>query len=284
MMQTTIKLFLMDGEPTGRIKCSFSSGWNGCGYKIPSSDLSKSDDIEILKSAGVYFLFGYDEDDNDVVYIGQGNIRQNGQGVLYRIKEPHNQITDWKTCVIFVSTGDSPLGPTELNYLENKFTKLSQQAGRYIVKNGNTPNPAKLSEEAQADMNLFVSNASIILSTLGYKVLEPIVSKKEKKNIDSNIYTYSFSGLTAKGIVTNEGFVLLKGSQLNPEDKFAKRWKEKMPDMRQKYASKIIDNVTTDDILFRSSSGAACFCSGQSVSGPKCWFDNKGVSLENKTK
>ena len=220
-MQTTIKLFLMDGDPTGRIKCSFSSGWNGCGYKIPASDLNKSDDIEILKSAGVYFLFGYDEYDNDVVYIGQGNIRQNGQGVLYRIKEPHNQISDWKTCVIFVSTGDSPLGPTELNYLENKFTKLSQQTGRYIVKNGNTPNPAKLSEEDQADMNLFVTNASIILSTLGYKVLEPIVSKKEKKNIDDNVYTYSFSGLTAKGLVTNEGFVLLRGSQLNTEDKFA---------------------------------------------------------------
>ena len=41
-----------------------------CGYKISSSDLSKSDGIGILKSAGVYFLFGYDEDDNDVVYIG----------------------------------------------------------------------------------------------------------------------------------------------------------------------------------------------------------------------
>lgn len=283
-MQTTIKLFLMDGDPTGRIKCSFSSGWNGCGYKIPSSDLNKSDDIEVLKSAGVYFLFGYDEDDNDVVYIGQGNIRQNGQGVLYRIKEPHNQINDWKTCVIFVSTGDSPLGPTELNYLENKFTKLSQQAGRYIVKNGNTPNPAKLSEEDQADMNLFVTNASIILSTLGYKVLEPIISKKEKKNIDDNVYTYFFSGLTAKGIVTNEGFVLLRGSQLNTEDKFAERWKEKLPIIRQKYADKINNNVTTDDILFRSPSGAANFCSGQSVSGPKNWFDIKGISLENRTK
>jgi len=283
-MQTTIKLFLMDGDPTGRIKCSFSSGWNGCGYKIPASDLNKSDDIDILKSAGVYFLFGYDEEDNDVVYIGQGNIRQNGQGVLYRIKEPHNQIKDWKTCVIFVSTGDSPLGPTELNYLENKFTKLSQQAGRYIVKNGNTPNPAKLSEEDQADMNLFVTNASIILSTLGYKVLEPVISKKEKKHIDDNVYTYSFNGLIAKGLVTNEGFVLLKGSQLNTEDKFAERWKDKLPANRQKHVDKIQNNVTIEDILFKSPSGAANFCSGQSVSGPKNWFDIKGISLENRTK
>lgn len=283
-MQTTIKLFLMDGDPAGRIKCSFSSGWNGCGYKIPASDIYKCDDIEILKTAGVYFLFGFDEDDNEVVYIGQGNIRQNGQGVLYRIKEPHNQIPDWKTCVIFVSTGDSVIGPTELNYLENKFTKLSKEAGRFVVKNGNTPNHAKLSEEDQADMDLFVKNASIILSTLGYKVLVPVVSKKEKKSIEDNIYTYKFSGLSAYGILTNEGFVLLKGSELNPESKFAERWKEKLPQQRMKFADKIKNNITISDILFRSPSGAACFCSGQSVSGPKCWFDTKGISLENKTK
>lgn len=280
-MQTTIKLFLMDGEPTGRIKCSFSSGWNGCGYKIPSSDLDKCNDIEILKTAGVYFLFGYDEEDNDVVYIGQGNIRQNNQGVLFRIKEPHNQINDWKNCVVFVST-DNSIGPTELNYLENKFTKLSLQARRYIVKNGNTPNPAKLSEEDQADMNLFIKNASIILSTLGYRVLEPIVAKKKINKED--IYTYKFSGNEAKGIVTNDGFVLLKGSQLNTEDKFAERWKEKLPALRLAQVDKISNNVTTSDILFRSSSGAANFCSGQSISGPKCWFDSNGVSLENKGK
>lgn len=278
-MQTTIKLFLMDGDPSNRIKCSFSSGWNGCGYKVPASDIDKCDDIEVLKSAGVYFLFGYDEDENEVVYIGQGNIRQNGQGVLNRIKEPHNQIPDWKNCVIFVST-DNSLGPTELNYLENKFTKLSQQAGRYIVKNGNTPNPAKLSEEDQADMTLFIKNASIILSTLGYRVLEPVVQNKKNKVEDE--YTYKFSGLEAKGIVTNDGFVLLKGSQLNTEDKFAERWKEKLPPIRLKYSDKISNNVTIADILFKSSSGAANFCSGQSVSGPKNWFDKNGNTLENK--
>ena len=243
--------------------------------------MDKCDDIDLLKSAGVYFLFGYDEDDNDVVYIGQGNIRQNGQGVLYRIKEPHNQMADWKNCVIFVSN-DNSIGPTELNYLENKFTKLSLQAGRFSVKNGNTPNPSKLSEEDQADMNLFIQNASIILSTLGYRVLEPVVTKKKINQED--IYSYKFIGNEAKGIVTNDGFVLLKGSQLNSEDKFAERWREKLPAMRLIHSDKISNDVTTADILFRSSSGAANFCSGQSISGPKCWLNSNNISLENRTK
>lgn len=283
-MQTTIKLFLMDGTATGRIKCSFSSGWSGLAYKIPVSEIDKCGDIEILKTAGIYFLFGYDEDDdtNEVVYIGQGNIRQNGQGVLYRVKEPHNQIPEWKTCVIFVSTGDA-IGPTELNYLENKFTKLAQQSGRYIVKNGNTPNPSKLSEEDEADMKLFIDNSSIVLSTLGYRVIEPVITKKEKKILDDNTYTYRFGDKVAKGYINNEGFVLLKGSQLATEDKFAERWKEKLPKERARYADKIKDGITIDNIQFRSSSGAAKFCSGQSISGPKCWFDIKGISLEKRT-
>ena len=40
-MKTTIKLFLMDGAATGRIKCSFSSSWIGLAYKIPVSEIDK---------------------------------------------------------------------------------------------------------------------------------------------------------------------------------------------------------------------------------------------------
>ena len=276
-MQTTIKLFLMDGSATGRIKCSFSSGWNGYGYKIPASDINKCDNIDLLKNAGIYFLFGYDEEDNEIVYIGQGNIRQNKQGVLCRVKEPHNQIPNWNTCVIFVSS-DNSIGPTELNYLENKFTKMAIIADRYKIMNGNTPNPAKISEEDEADMNLFVENVNIILGTLGYKVLEPLLVRKEKKDV----LTYTFSGKVAKGLVTNDGFVLLKGSQLNDEKSFAGRWKEKLPIQREHFKDKIDNYITTGDILFKSPSGAACFCSGQSVSGPKAWVDSKGIALEKK--
>lgn len=73
-MQTTIKLFLMDGDATGRIKCSFSSGWNGYGYKIPASDINKCEDIEILKTAGIYFLVRlYTDEEIDIDYYGAAN-------------------------------------------------------------------------------------------------------------------------------------------------------------------------------------------------------------------
>lgn len=75
----TLKLFLMDGEPSGRIKCSLAN-WTGIAYKIPRTALDKCKDLDILKQSGVYFLFGTDKADNAVVYIGQAGVRKNGKG------------------------------------------------------------------------------------------------------------------------------------------------------------------------------------------------------------
>ena len=36
----TLKLFLIDGEPSGRIKCSLAN-WTGIAYKIPRETLIK---------------------------------------------------------------------------------------------------------------------------------------------------------------------------------------------------------------------------------------------------
>ena len=51
----TIKLFLMDGEPSGRIKCSLAN-WTGIAYKIPRTALDKCKDLDILACVGKKFL------------------------------------------------------------------------------------------------------------------------------------------------------------------------------------------------------------------------------------
>ena len=52
--------------------------------------------------------------------------------------------------------------------------------------------------------------------------------------------------------------------------------------LREKYLtdSHVQDLVTTEDILFSSSSAAADFVLGYSVSGPKTWKANDGRSLK----
>jgi len=48
-------------------------------------------------------------------------------------------------------------------------------AGRYIVKNGNEPNPGNITEEKESEMEEFVEYARIIMGVLGHKTFEPVI-------------------------------------------------------------------------------------------------------------
>lgn len=52
MRGKSVNLFLMDGEASGRIKCSISN-WTGISYKIPRTDLEKCKDRDDLKKSGI---------------------------------------------------------------------------------------------------------------------------------------------------------------------------------------------------------------------------------------
>lgn len=83
----SINLFLMDGAPSGRIKCTLAK-WTGVAYEIPRTELDKCKGRDDLSQSGDYFLFGsYDQTGENVVYIGQAGVRKNGEGILYRLQE-----------------------------------------------------------------------------------------------------------------------------------------------------------------------------------------------------
>lgn len=82
----TINVFLMDGDPTLRIKCTLQN-WTGIAYKIPRTMLDdckdgNSDIVKHLKQTGIYFLLGEDlNSGNRAIYIGQAVARKNGDGL-----------------------------------------------------------------------------------------------------------------------------------------------------------------------------------------------------------
>lgn len=183
----------MDGEPSGRIKCSLAN-WTGIAYKIPRTALDKCKDLDILKQSGVYFLFGTDKADNTVVYIGQAGVRKNGKGLLLRVQEAHNSIDYWTEAVMFTTTNNS-FGPTEISYLENRFCNMAIEAGRYVVKNGNDPNPGNITEETESELEEFIDYAKIVMGTLGHKVFEPFAPSAE--SADTEPVLYHFGVLTS---------------------------------------------------------------------------------------
>ncbi len=272
----TIKLFLMDGEPSGRMKCSLAN-WTGIAYKIPRTALDKCKDLDILKQSGVYFLFGTDKSDNAVVYIGQAGARKNGKGLLLRIQEPHASIDYWTEAVMFTTTNNS-FGPTEISYLENRFCNMAVQSGRYVVKNGNDPNPGNITEETESELEEFIDYAKIVMGTLGHKVFEPFVPSSEAEDAEPVLYL-EYGKERASGKRTSDGFVIFKGSAVNPS--LTKSCPERTIKDRKKYANKINKNgVLISDILLSSPSSAAGFVGGASLSGNALWKDSNGKTLK----
>ena len=284
-----INMFLMDGEVTGKIKCTLSN-WTGVIYKIPRIQLGDLKSRDEMKQSGIYFLFGRDEDkQKDVTYIGQATTRKNGEGVLLRIQE-HTRDThaDYFNDVIILTTQNNSFGPTEISYLENKFTQLAKEAGRYIVKNSNDPNPGNVSEEKESELNEIVENTLMIIGTLGYRVFVPM-TKKVSQDLTDNHSTYLYlkrktkksnKVIEATCERTTEGFVVLEGSQVEIKD--SPYLPASLKEMRQNLiASRVIqDGVLKEKQLFSSPSYAAAFLLGMQTNGRTDWKDQDGRTLK----
>jgi len=178
----------MDGDPSGRIKCTLAN-WTGVAYKIPRTELEKCKGRDDLSQSGVYFLFGTsDQTGESVVYIGQAGVRKNGEGILYRLQE-HKRNPDkdyWTEAVVFTTSNNS-FGPTEISYLENRFTNLSLAAKRYTIKNGNDPTLGNITEEKESELEEFLDYAKIVMGTLGHKVFEPLADVKPVKELNNEV-------------------------------------------------------------------------------------------------
>ena len=69
MPAKNVNYFLMDGTPSGRIKCSINT-WTDVVYRIPRTELEKCSDRKDLSQSGVCFLFGTAEEiDENYVYV-----------------------------------------------------------------------------------------------------------------------------------------------------------------------------------------------------------------------
>lgn len=280
-------LFLMDGDVTGRIKCTLSN-WTGLAYKIPRSYLDKCKDRQDLKQSGVYFLFGKNRNDEDEVYIGQAGIRKNGEGVLFRVAE-HLKDEDYFSDVIMLTTQNDSFGPTEISYLENRFTNMAIDTDRFHVRNGNDPNPGNVTEEKESELEDFVEYSKMVLGVLGYKVFVPLISKDictENQGIsDGLLYLNRKTKKSNKDILaqckrTDEGFVVLKGSMIETIDsnslpKTIKNLRDKCKENKE-----IIDGRLSKNYLFNSPSYAAMFVLGMSRNGRIDWKTKEGKTLK----
>lgn len=289
----SIQLFLMDGEASGRIKCTLAN-WTGVAFKIPRTELDKCKDRDDLKQSGVYFLFGTsDETGKGVVYIGQAGARKNGEEILNRLQEhKRNPEKDYWTEAIVFTTSNNSLGATEISYLENRFCNMALAANRYEVRNGNDPTPGNITEEKESEMEEFIDYAKVIMGTLGHKLFEPlgkpVVNVSESNNNNDAVQgavalhlarnIKKIGRIEADGVQTTEGFVVLQGSHIASVDD------NTIPAVikeRRKKANIDENGILQEDMLFTSPSYAAMFVIGKSANGLTSWKTSDGKTLKS---
>ncbi|MDD5908407.1 MAG: GIY-YIG nuclease family protein [Clostridia bacterium] len=272
----SIELFLANGTADSLITAELSN-WNGKAIKIPRIEISdcKRDDI---KGAGVYFLFCKEEDDSDSVYIGESETIQERLNQRLRDYNADKEKFYWTTAVIFLGRD---LNKALIRYLEDRFVQIARESKRYKVLTKNTYGKTVMKESQTAAMEEFIDNVRILINALGYKVLEPTVHNDPNSTVDDEALFLNLGNASGKGMVTTEGFVLFAGAVLN-EKTSEKSLSKGAATLRKKHlaSNKVKDFVTTENILFSSSSAAADFVTGYSVSGPATWKNAAGVTLK----
>lgn len=273
----SIELFLVNGTADSLIIAELSN-WNGKAIKIPRIEVSSCDRDDITQ-AGVYFLFCKEDDGADSVYIGEAENVKDRLVQHLRDYQSEKEKYYWSTAVVFIGRD---LNKALIRYLENRFVEIARASKRYLVLTKNTYRNTVMKESQVAVMEEFVDNVKILINALGYKVLEPFAQvDSTTATVDDELLYITSGTVNATGKVTAEGFVVFAGATVN-EKMSVKSLSAGMQKQRQKLfdSSKVDNLVTTEDILFSSSSAAADFILGYSVSGPRTWKTKDGRTLK----
>jgi hypothetical protein len=272
----TIKIFLIDGDPNGRMSCDLSS-WSGKAYKIPRIKVKDCADRNDLVGTGVYLLFGKDEEGKDLVYIGEA------ESVFTRLKQHLTQKDFWNETIVFISKDDN-LNKAHVKYLENRLYDIAESAKRYKVQNPSIPTKSSISESDTAEMEEFLENIKMLVNTLGHKVFDEKREFKTKHKGDI-FYIKAARGADGQGEPTSDGFVVLKGS------KAAATIVNSMTPSFITLRQRLIDQAVLidkgeyyefpEDYIFSSPSTAAVIVMGRNANGLTEWKQKDGKTLKD---
>ena len=282
-----IELVLTDGKPEGIITAEIDF-WNAKIIKIPRKYV-KDCNIKDLEFAGVYFLFCKNDEGKDRVYIGEGeNVKtrleqhlsdytgeecEEGKNVKQTLKNNF-----WLTAITITS---EELHKTLIQYLESEFIRIVKECNVYELLNQNNGLNPSIPEYNLDSMKDFIDNAEIIFPSLGYKVLEPLVDKELKQEVNNSENLFIGSNTTKyKGEATtnSNGFMLFKGAKLDPS--VAPSAPDYVIDLRDEHSGKIKNFITIEDIPFDNPRQAACFLTGSSVNALDYWKNKNGKTLK----
>jgi hypothetical protein len=273
--QKTIKIFLMDKDPNGRLSCELTN-WSGKAYKIPRIKIKDCNDREDLANTGIYMLFGKDQNETDQVYIGEA------EETLKRLIQHLSEKDFWNEAIVFISK-DENLNKAHVKYVESRLYQIAKSVGRYEVINKGTPTQSAISESDRAEMEEYISNVKLLVNTLGHKLFEE--KRETSTRTKANIFSIKAArGADAQGQLSAEGFVVFKGSMaagstVDSTSEPVLRLRQTLIDKGVLVAREGYLEFTVD-CIFSSPSSAAMIVMGRPANGLVEWKLQDGKTLK----
>jgi hypothetical protein len=222
-------------------------------------------------------------------------------GSFYRSCKNHIANKDFWNEVIFFVSKDENLTKSHVKYLESRLIQIAFSTRRYKIENYNQSQLSSLPPADRDAMEEFLLYIKLLIGVLGHKFLEEITSIAKKKeeslpitattktdkiieNTSNLELTLSVAGLKASALQTDEGIVVLEGSDA------AKDHTNSLSFGYREIREKLINNgdlilegnkyVFKKNVLFDTASPAAAIIVGYSINGPHTWKDKTGKSLK----
>jgi len=276
MSSATIRIFLVHGDPK-RLRTAELSNWTGKAVAGPRSEFEGIIGREEAGNSGVYFLTGNDpESGKPAIYVGEA------ESIRERIKA-HLEKDFWNQ-IIYFNSKDENLTKAHIRYLEGNLIEQARQANRALVMNGQNSG-AKLPESDRADMEIFLEKIYQLLPVLGVELLVT-TARKAATDTEKELLYCEIKGLKARGHLTPNGFLVLKGSQAVLKDRASAKKYPWPLNMRQGLKDEGVLSVSEDHLIFTrdeefsSPSAAAAVVHGGHANGLIAWKDRNGKTLK----
>lgn len=288
MANDFIQLLIMQEHQN--LKMAEVSNWDGVAFIGKRKHISILSKIEQLKQPGIYFLIGTNNQTEDkTLYIGETeNIANRFQTHSCDKKK------EWFEDFIVFTSKRGDLNKAHVKYLEAAFIELAQENLTTInLDNGcnsNTKKDGKLQSFDLAKADGFKERIIFVLNNLG--LIDFINTGKKENTADENLENIFYLHLkrnnkdkVAKLISVDNGYVLMKGSYLEkePNPSFVKTYEMKRrQDLLASGLIKDFDTYsqTTQDIYFKTPSGAGGLARLSSTNGWQVWKLKDGTTLD----
>ncbi|MBS0224920.1 MAG: GIY-YIG nuclease family protein [Proteobacteria bacterium] len=294
MIGRSIRIFLVDGTSTG-VRTAELGLSTIKALAVPRASLSAVTDRPEVSKTGAYVLIGDDSESpgRKKIYIGEGDT------ILTRLSA-HNKAEDkdfWDECVLFVSK-DQNLNKAHARYLEARLIKLASDAKRATLTNGTAPTVnGWLSEPDEVEMEEFISQARLLLGSLGYDIFEsqsvsppsltstnPIAPPPTSPSVPD--FQYNGDGFAATCLIDSDAgqFIVRSGSLARKHETISlqptyKSLRKQLLDIGVLVEHNDDSFRFSQDYAFGAPSAAAQVVSGSTVNGRAVWKTITGQTL-----